>query len=56
MDAALCFSLPASPAVEGVCAIAGVAAIVTTAAKRRNSRCMRIGHLPLINILPFDER
>jgi hypothetical protein len=60
IDAALCFSLLAGPAAEGVCAkvgiVAGIAATVTTATKRRKSRCVRIGHLPLKGILPFDER
>jgi hypothetical protein len=60
IDATLCFSVPAGSAAEGVCAkvgmVAGIAATVTTATKRRKSRCIRIGHLPLISILPFDER
>jgi hypothetical protein len=56
IDAALCFSLPTGPAAEGVCAkvaiVAGIAVTVTAATKRRKSRCMRIGRLPLIKRSP----
>jgi len=55
-DAALGFSLPAGPAAEGVCAKQGiaadVAAIIITAKKRRKSRCIRIGRLPLMSVSP----
>src|SRR5689334_14078887 len=49
IDTAPCFSPLAGPAAEGACArvgiVAGIVATVTTATKRRKSRCVRIGRL-----------
>src|SRR5207244_13619278 len=54
IDAALCVSLPAGPAAEVGCAMAGIAAAVATATNRRNSRCIHIGHLPFMSVARPD--
>jgi hypothetical protein len=48
--AAWCASLPTGPAAKGVCAIAGIAAAVASAAKRIKFRCIHIGRLLFMNI------
>jgi hypothetical protein len=54
IDAALCFSVPAAGTAEGVCAMAGIAAIVAMATKRRKSRCVCIGRLLSMNVSSRD--
>src|SRR3954467_15054452 len=46
IDTAPDVSLPPGPAAESVCAKAGIAAAVVTAASKRKARCINIGHSP----------